>query len=319
MQSGISASAELHNAFKSFLNDTGLYALLAVIEKEALVPFDNVSSKTDLPQHLKRDQALYIILRNSDSAIIAITYVPDAAPVRSKTLFASTRLTLLRELGSEHFADSIFVTEADELTDDGWKKHQAHASAERPLTQEEKDLEGIREAEALESGGTGRRGGGYGTSKVGSKLGEGVVEALRALGSGSGSECLQIRMDVQAEQLELVGPAESVDVASLSSSISSQEPRYTFYRYSHPNADGDAPILFLYTCPSTAKPKEKMLYAASKRGVVTIAEKEAGLKLAKKLEASDPSEITVSMIQDEFAPKVEEKAGFSKPKRPGRR
>ena len=31
-------------------------------------------------------------------------------------LFASTRLTLVRELGGEHFPESVLTTEADELT-----------------------------------------------------------------------------------------------------------------------------------------------------------------------------------------------------------
>jgi twinfilin-like protein len=40
--------------------------------------------------------------------------VPNAAPVRQKMLFASTRLTLVRELGGEHFPESIFTTEASQ-------------------------------------------------------------------------------------------------------------------------------------------------------------------------------------------------------------
>lgn len=90
-------------------------------------------------------------------------------------------------------------------------------------------------------------------------------------------------MDVQEEQLELVGPSESVDLDALSGSISDSEPRYTFYRYEQSGAEGDAPVIFIYTCPPTAKPKDRMLYAASKRGAVSIAENEAGVKVAKKV------------------------------------
>jgi twinfilin-like protein len=38
-----------------------------------------------------------------------------------------------------------------------------------------------------------------------------------------------------------------------------------------------------------------------------------------QLEATDPSEITAQTIAEEFAIKQEQKSGFSKPKRPGRR
>jgi len=41
---------------------------------------------------------------------VAITYVPDKAPVRQKMLYASTRLTLTRELG-----EFLFVCQRDSL------------------------------------------------------------------------------------------------------------------------------------------------------------------------------------------------------------
>ena len=80
---------------------------------------------------LKDDRAEYILLRENDTAdnsftgvakCVAITYVPDAAPVRQKMLFASTRLTLVRELGTEHFSSTLFATEKSELTAEGWSK-----------------------------------------------------------------------------------------------------------------------------------------------------------------------------------------------------
>jgi hypothetical protein len=116
-----------------------------------------------------------------------VTYVPDHAPVRQKTLFASTRLTLTRELGSENFTESVFCTLKEELTEEGWKRHEAHEKQENPLTEEERNLEGIKEAEVLEVGGTGRRGGGYGGPSGGLKMNteEGVVEALSGLQNGS--------------------------------------------------------------------------------------------------------------------------------------
>lgn len=62
-----------------------------------------------------------------------------------------------------------------------------------------------------------------------------------------------------------------------------------------------------------------MLYASSRAAVVTIAEKEAGLTVAKKLEASGPDEITEAVLEEEFKPTVEVKRAFDRPKRPGRR
>ena len=109
-------------------------------------------------------------------------------------------------------------------------------------------------------------------------------------------------------------------ISQLSSSISPTEPRYTFYRYTHDfNGTSSSPILFIYTCPSGSKIKERMLYAASSRSAVAVAESQAGLKIDKKIEASSPDEISAESIDDDLHPKVEVKKAFDRPKRPGRK
>lgn len=62
-----------------------------------------------------------------------------------------------------------------------------------------------------------------------------------------------------------------------------------------------------------------MIYASSRQGVVGIAEREAGLKIVKSIEASDPEELGQGSIEEEFKTKVEVKKAFDRPKRPGRR
>lgn len=106
------------------------------IEKEALVPRQtlplNGTFEEDLHQLdtlLKDNEAAYIILRRRESDLapfVAIAYVPDTANVRQKMLFASTRNTLLRELGTEKFEESIFATTKEELTPEGFRRHDMH-------------------------------------------------------------------------------------------------------------------------------------------------------------------------------------------------
>lgn len=62
-----------------------------------------------------------------------------------------------------------------------------------------------------------------------------------------------------------------------------------------------------------------MLYAASSRSAVAIAEAEAGLKIEKKIEASSPDEISEETIDGDLHPKVEVKKAFERPRRPGRK
>jgi len=137
MQSGITASDELHQAFNELLSDTSLRGLLAGISDEKLVPIQAIPSaspdfESDLPalSNLVTDnEAVYVILRRYADGIdpfVLITYVPDSAHVRQKMLVASTRLTLLRELGTEKFRETLFATTRQELTADGFRKHDKH-------------------------------------------------------------------------------------------------------------------------------------------------------------------------------------------------
>ncbi|KAI7642780.1 hypothetical protein KC322_g20056, partial [Hortaea werneckii] len=168
MQSGISATKELQDAFNALVSSTDQRAVLASIENEQLVPTTTLAASSasfsddlnNLQDHLAQDKAAYVLVKthNAPDGYVAVTFVPNAAPVRQKMLFASTRLTLVRELGLERFRQQIFCTEKEELTPEGWAKHDAHVGLEAPLTEEESGLKGVKDAEAAESMGTsGRR------------------------------------------------------------------------------------------------------------------------------------------------------------------
>ncbi|EOD51557.1 putative actin monomer binding protein [Neofusicoccum parvum UCRNP2] len=324
MQSGITASEELHAAFNTLISDPESRFLTASVTGETLVPRSVIAAGSSdfladlslLAPHLAANEALYILIRQAPGRFVAVTYVPDAAPVRQKTLTASTRLALVRELGSEKFAETFFATTAEELSADGWRRHEAHVAGAVPLTEEEQNLVDIKEAEARESGGTGARRV-HTSGHLSMEVQEGVVEALKSLGDGSGEgNLVQLNIDVPKETFRLVSST-TASAADLAGAIAADEPRYSFYRHAAP--DGSQPILFIYTCPPTSKVKERMVYAASRGFAVLLAEKEAGIPIAKRLEFSSPEDITADTIDEEFAPKEEKKTTFAKPKRPGKR
>lgn len=138
-----------------------------------------------LQTHLKPNVALYIIIRRFDTApkFVAITYVPDSAPVRQKMLFAATRLTLVRELGTEHFRETIFLTTADEVSEAGFKKHDAHTRAEAPLTEEEKALGEVKKAEQEAGSGTGTKEI-HLSKSMAMPVAEDAIAAMKDVGSG---------------------------------------------------------------------------------------------------------------------------------------
>lgn len=208
MQSGISASPTLQTHFRTFLTDPSLFALLITITAERLERLETLPSTptnndddddiffTSLPTltpHLLPTRALYILLRRHRAPhhpcpLTCITYVPDAAPVRQKTLFASTRLTLVRELGAELFGEGMFATEQRDLRREGWGKWERglEAAGTEVMSREERELEGVRSGEGGAVGE--RKMVGMGGSAVGMKVGfgEGVVEALRGMREGEG-------------------------------------------------------------------------------------------------------------------------------------
>jgi twinfilin-like protein len=169
--------------------------LIVGIEKEQLVPLktlsasdsDFLSDLSALQDSLTTEAAAYVILRRYPDAAdgyVAVTYVPDTAPVRQKMLFAATRLTLVRELGTEKFRETLFATIKEELTAEGWKKHDQHGELKAPLTQEEETLKGVKDAEAEASRSTGERRQQIHSSGLRSPVSEEGIAALKALPDG---------------------------------------------------------------------------------------------------------------------------------------
>ncbi|KAK3904184.1 hypothetical protein C8A05DRAFT_32029 [Staphylotrichum tortipilum] len=334
MQSGISASQELVSQFTDLLANDAHFGLLATISSEQLRPLQLLTPSSPasfaanveslLRPHIKPNEALYIILRRypSSPALVAVTYVPDTAPVRQKMLFASTRLTLVRELGSEHFRDTFFTTTPEELSPAGFEKHDAHSAIAAPLTQEERSLGEVRRAEQEAGMGTGSREI-HLSKNLAMPVAEDALQALRDLGAETRS-LVMLKINPDSESVELVPDASAAptSIPDLVQTISATEPRFTFFRFTHTHAEAESsPLLFFYTCPSSFSTKAikfRMMYPLMKRAVLTVAEKEAGLQPQKKFEVEDTSEITEQLVMDELHPHVEVKKAFNRPKRPGR-
>lgn len=322
---------------------------LTASPSSAPASFASLADNVLVPR-LKEKEAAYILLRRHDAAprLVAATYVPDAAPVRQKMLFASTRLALVRELGSEHFRETIFATTAEELSGRGFQRHDAHNALAAPLTEEERTLGDVKRAEQEA---------GHGTSSRDVHLSRGLkltvapeaVAALRSLNEGEtlvslvglgwcfGGCILHLasfgmvlpltkqKINPGTEVVELAAPVSPTPttIEQLAQSISATEPRFTFFRFAHEHGGNHqgSPLLFFYTCPATAGSraiKFRMMYPLMKRAVLDVAEGQAGLVLEKKFEVDEPGEITEAGVLAELHPQVEVRHGFSRPKRPGR-
>jgi len=62
-------------------------------------------------------------------------------------LYAATRLSLIKSLGSSVFTDSIFATSKQDLTPSAYEAHLKHVAAPNPLSAREQELADLRAAE----------------------------------------------------------------------------------------------------------------------------------------------------------------------------
>lgn len=206
------ASQELQAAFKTLVSSEDQRGLICTIEKEALTPLTVLRPATSsfaddlslLTPHLDPKVALYIILRryaSSESApFVAITYVPDSAPVRQKMLFASTRLTLVRELGIERFRETIFATTKEELTPQGFEKHDKHVKLDAPLTEEEQTLGDVKRKEAEEGRGMNERKS-HVSSGVSMPVTDDALRVLKGLAADGGDNLVQLVSSLYLQNL----------------------------------------------------------------------------------------------------------------------
>ncbi|PGH02481.1 PTK9 protein tyrosine kinase 9 [Blastomyces parvus] len=353
MQSGISVSPELHDAFNAFLSTPSRFCLPVTISSERLIPLEPIafplSSADDdtkfnnalplLAPHTQPKTPIYLILRRNtgSNALIAVTYIPSTSPVRAKTLFASTRATLVRELGSEKFTSTIFAADAEEVLDAAvWKERDADRNAatggaaedgeaesrrEDLMGKEERELSEVRRQEEqarsmtrrrdVGIGGTIGRGNGNGESELHIGIGDGVREAFQQ--ERESGSVIRLTIDVPTETLTLISTESNVEPESISSLISDSKAQYTFYNYPDPKA-----VIFIYTCPSGSVIKERLLHASSRNDVVKLAVLQ-GVEVAHKIEASEPTDITPGSLAELVNPRKDEvRKAFARPKRPGR-
>jgi twinfilin len=81
-----------------------------------------------------------------------------------------------------------------------------------------------------------------------------------------------------------------------------------------------SPVIFIYSCPGNSKVKERMLYSTVKAAAIESASS-LGLTVDKKIEITDPEDLSESDLLQELHPEKREivtKTAFNRPSKPGR-
>ncbi|SCU89897.1 LAME_0E06062g1_1 [Lachancea meyersii CBS 8951] len=317
-QSGITANEALLSQIGSLINDTSSGAVVV-----AEISLDNttVGLHSVLPSLEKlRDFAsqnvepLYFFIREG-SGIIFVSYVPETSPVRAKMLYASTKNTVLRQVGSNHVSQQLLLSLPEELTSETWSSLGSGENA--PLTEAEQISSSISEQQQLEHARGGHQlvsqtGGTSHTLSFKISSGQPIPDLLEKY------NLLIFSINLAKEQVEVLETTQISETSQIISFLRSDHPTYNLY-----NSQGK--LHFIYSCPSGSKVKERMLYASNKSGFITHLADVDKLTLDSVSEIGDASELELSKLDHPTAKVLDTskpapgQLKFSRPKRPGRR
>lgn len=311
--SGIGVSPELTKAFSDAIETQNVRFIKVIIQDESLVSVASLpvadSLNEDLVQlqeHLEDNVPCYILARLDDppSEWLAISYVPDFANIRDKTLYASTRSSLTKSLGSTVFTDSLFATHKADLTPEAYEAHKRHQAAPKPLSAREQEMANIRAAER--EAGNRYEGSNARKNHIGQRVGlswsSEAEDAVKGLGSRNDSRIIILKIEPSTESLELDSFAD-VTVDNLSSSIPSDEPSYVFYAWTNPYSQAGGDVVFIYSCPTASPVRYRMLYSSAAMSTYLAAKDflaDTGSIFplaAKRIETSDPTELDETFLK----------------------
>lgn len=328
-QSGIIPSQALISKFNDFVISKNRALSITININDLSIDISNefesninLNSDLDLiSQQLLNDiDCMYLILNYNDEngKFAFISYVPDNATVRNKMLYASSKNTLLRSLGSDNFNPILFINHSDELNSIGWQNIIKNFGNDLPLTESEINLKNVKDEELLNV---------TSNSISKSKLVNDsnnillfqIDSELEGIISSNNSNSL-ISLEISNEILKLIDyKTDLLTFESIIPSISNfKNPAYHLYV----NKQGDQ--YFILTCPSGSKVRDRMVYAANKRGLVNHLNS-IGWNFTKVIEAGDADEIDISEFDTAITTTKtttnlnSKQLKFAKPKGPKRR
>ncbi|KAK6464060.1 Twinfilin A [Scheffersomyces coipomensis] len=330
-QSGISASSDLLDAFKTLQSESLIIKISS--DNTELIPdqkfkgskSDSLSDHfNDINSHVSNEypQPSYILVPAGETDnFIFVSFIPDTAPIRQKMLYASTKNTLINALGSNKFSknNTFAWTDLDELTHDHYKFSIAGNSDESKsdlLSKDEKILSHLNSLQDLSlstqskqlasinhhvaSDGSDNITKDKLLYKFDEKL---TTEFDNLLNNTSNFKLISFIIDSKSEEIKLSAAETNIALDSLISTLESiaskssiVQPQFSVYNYHHNK------FAFIYSCPSGSKVKDRMLYASSKLGLINYLNQLLGqdnLSINKSIEIGDLQELELSELEIE--------------------
>lgn len=323
-QSGIVAEQALLDTLSNESSTSLIIVTANIADDSSSVKLgQQYTSVTELESNLG-DSPLYIFIRDSgkgEGYYNFISYVPDSAPIRLKMLYASTKNTIIRQIGTNSIGKQQLATDMDEIRE---AIEGSNGSNETALTEseivEQKIAEQVRamKVSASTSGGRQLVSQTGGTSHL---LSFNVnTENISIKDLLNKNNVISFTIDIATEQVKIADQANITSPEQLE--IISTHPSYTLYR-------NGSLVYFIYSCPSGSKVKDRMIYASNRLGFIKHLEANDKIQLAQVIEIGEPDELEISLIssstEEEKTEKEEQIANnasakkFSRPKGPSRK
>ncbi|KAI5969415.1 TWF1 [Candida margitis] len=310
-QSGITVSEELSKTVK---DDTSTILIKVSPDSTQLIPessFPQPNSSSlssifdDLHAYISKQypQPVYIILPYQSSKVF-ISFIPDSAPIKQKMLYASTKNTLLSNLGSSSFAYKLAWTELDELNAEYLQKVINEDGATGPLTEDEKILQNLNNKSHIQGYGHGFKkelasmsSQTSSASDILYKFDDELANEFSNLTKNANDyRLLVFNIDLSNEVIKLTSKNTNVELTSLVKKLqdnSPSGPTYSIYNYAPQK------YTFIYSCPSGSSVKDRMIYAASKNSLINHLKTylNQDVILDKNLEVGDLDELELSELE----------------------
>lgn len=324
-QSGITADQQLLNILNNSRqeNEYQYFIIVAKISQDSTA-VEVTGQYTSLEQleNSLADEPVYIFIRDfkkDPNHYAFISFVPDDASVRSKMLYASTKNTLLREIGTNILGQQVLCTEPNDIDD---LVNQTEINKSSLLTESEKiTLEINEQQRQMKSQIRGHQLVSQTNGTKGYLNFEVIIDSSSLTQQLNSTNLVSFKIDIPTEKVEIANKKNISKPQDIG--IITEHPSYTIYK------NGDL-IYFIYACPSGSKVKDRMLYASNRSGFLKYLQEEQGLSFTKILEIGEPDELEISLIsnasQEELKKEEEEEEAnnttvkrFNRPKGPGRR
>ncbi|CCE61412.1 hypothetical protein TPHA_0A03350 [Tetrapisispora phaffii CBS 4417] len=326
-QSGITADKALLDKLATDASEGVIIIVGKISDDLSIVEFKGTHSSIDELKANLTEEPSYIFIKDSNCSkpdqYQFISYVPDESHVRLKMIYASTKNTIVRQIGTNSIDKQLLFTEPSEFTDDLFNEELESTLKNLVLSESEKSRiminEQQREMRMMQSQKLVSQNNGTASSltfNVNIENNQSIKDLL------SKDNVISFKIDTINENVEILNTLSIEKPEELVLTV--DHPSYTLYK------NGDL-IYFIYCCPSGSKVKDRMLYASNRLGFINYLNSTEKIELVKTIEIGEPEELEISLIsnssfeQKEAREEEEKKASqnsstkFSRPKGPSRK